>query len=67
MRACCMQVNLTHLYMLHIKIQVILCSDLIFDVKIHFWKYSPTQADLHRFVRACAVLETRDLKVKCLF
>ena len=32
-----------------------------------FWKYSPTLADLRRFVRACAVLETRELKVKWLF
>ena len=35
--------------------------------KFFFGKYSPTSADLHRFVRACAVLETGDLKVKCLF
>ena len=41
MRACCMQVKLTHLYMLHINIQVILGADFIFEVKNTFFGIFP--------------------------
>ena len=53
--------------MLHNKIQLILYGDFIFEVKNYFFGNISLIDDLHKFVIACTVLETRKLKVKYLF